>query len=934
MSQQMTEKRVVRLLLLILPAIWFYPAIAGELALVQGDGWTGHLGLLVLTGRLLAGGEAPLWNPYIYAGAPLMASISPGSLFPSNWVFAFLPPGAAMTFVVMTAYYLALIGTYLYARAIGLGRIASLAAGLAFAFGGFMTMTLGQVSLIATAAGLPWIVLAIERLHKNPSWRWVALGAVFIALQIFAGAPQAVWYTALTAAAYSIVTLVRRTTHRRRFAISVGAMALCGLLLSAVQLLPLRELQQQSVREGLSYEAFAAYSFPPRQMLALVFPYFFGGAASAPYSVPYWGEWGIFVTCGYVGVLGLLLALVAVFGVRRRLVRFWAVCAIAALLLSFGDYLPFGANHLLYRLPVYNLFRTSSRHMLEYTFAAAVLAGMGFDHLSRRMDARRALKFAIAVITGMVCIAALAYCVFASRKGSPLEFEFIVPVVCCIAGVFACRFYAGNPALLRGILPLAVLFADLWSFGQFLDWSTYRFRISDALADPAAVRFLKQHETSAHDYRLLSYSRRPFGENYEALNWPNVSIARGVQSVNGYDMLLMHRTAQFMGAMSPDGVVHDVRAFDDGDRSFDLLNVKYLLCEKQGQPATGNIVHEGVRFDEEPIYLPLGPRRKWGLALDGITATELAMVAAMGGAAHLPDQTTIARVGLRGEDGRVVQYELKAGRDSAEWAYDRTDVIRTIKHRRAQVVESWDAGGFEGHRYLARIRFERMRVTGIEIEYSRPDAELSVLRASLHDAETGESRALTGLWPPQQRWRKAADFGRVEIYENMRAMPRAWFAGQVRHMNSTSILRTIRESRFEDGQPFDPAQIALIEHGPQPQAEIASLAKAEIVHYTPQRIEIHTTRNRPGFLVLGEIWYPGWEAHIDGRNADIYRTNYVLRGVAVPEGEHRVEFVYRPGSVYIGALVSVFGVAALIVGGFVWRLCGREKNQTCRKTAT
>ena len=79
---------------------------------------------------------------------------------------------------------------------------------------------------------------------------------------------------------------------------------------------------------------------------------------------------------------GLLLALVALSAARNlleasRLVWFWALVAALALPLALGDQLPFGINHLLYRIPVYNLFRGSYRHMHEFTFAASVLAGLG-----------------------------------------------------------------------------------------------------------------------------------------------------------------------------------------------------------------------------------------------------------------------------------------------------------------------------------------------------------------------------------------------------------------------------------------------------------------------------------------------------------------------------------------------------------------------------
>ena len=63
--------------LALLPILFFYPAIFGDVALVPGDGWTQNFGVRVLIGRMIARGEWPLWNPYIFAGTPLLASIYP-----------------------------------------------------------------------------------------------------------------------------------------------------------------------------------------------------------------------------------------------------------------------------------------------------------------------------------------------------------------------------------------------------------------------------------------------------------------------------------------------------------------------------------------------------------------------------------------------------------------------------------------------------------------------------------------------------------------------------------------------------------------------------------------------------------------------------------------------------------------------------------------
>ncbi|HVU58471.1 MAG TPA: YfhO family protein [Puia sp.] len=69
------------------------------------------------------------------------------------------------------------------------------------------------------------------------------------------------------------------------------------------------------------------------------------------------------------------------------------------------------------------------------------------------------------------------------------------------------------------------------------------------------------------------------------------------------------------------------------------------------------------------------------------------------------------------------------------------------------------------------------------------------------------------------------------------------------------------------------------------------------------------------FAVFSEVYYRnGWKAYIDGKEAPIFRTNYVLRGVSIPQGRHTIRFDFHPRSFYLGGIVqNIAGILTLII---------------------
>jgi hypothetical protein len=262
---------------------------------------------------------------------------------------------------------------------------------------------------------------------------------------------------------------------------------------------------------------------------------------------------------------------------------------------------------------------------------------------------------------------------------------------------------------------------------------------------------------------------------------------------------------------------------------------------------------------------------------------------------------------------------LRAGRDTAEWAHDRQDVRPIIKHRLAPVFEQTmvaDENPFPAYRFKTTVRFnEPVNVLRVEVSNVSKVAGLAIFRAFLTDSRTQKSIPLFSLTSDSLKPVFERDF--TLILRNTRALPRAWVVTQAESVDGEEALKRIRG---ESAKPFDPRLTALLEVDPSQLPVLSGGTvdpeSAKITNYSPNHITVETNAAIPTVLVLSEMFYPGWTATIDGKRTEIYITNFLLRGVALPAGQHRVEMHYTAPGARNGLIISavtLMGIVGLAV---------------------
>lgn len=148
--------------------------------------------------------------------------------------------------------------------------------------------------------------------------------------------------------------------------------------------------------------------------------------------------------------------------------------------------------------------------------------------------------------------------------------------------------------------------------------------------------------------------------------------------------------------------------------------------------------------------------------------------------------------------------------------------------------------------------------------------------------------------------------------QNPEALGPAWFVSAAKYVNNGN-----EEMRALDN--FTPRDTVIIDKREQSKVLFApqrdSAANIVLVQNLNDKITYKSSSKTNGFAVFSEVYYPrGWKAFIDGKETPIARVNYVLRGLAIPAGDHNIEFRFEPASYYLGDTTSlVVGIVSILI---------------------
>jgi hypothetical protein len=536
--------------------------------------------------------QIPLWNPYSLSGFPFLAGMRSHIFYPTALLFLTVPAHIGMNLSLVLHVFLAGAFMFLFARVLGLDRFSSLVSSLAFMFSGYFIDELwwGHEERLSGLIWAPAIFGLFVKAVRDHKPIWAVWSGIAFAMAMFSGHLQVPYYTFFALFLYALFLVTTDLVKRENRAAFNSAkcfliVTAIGLGLAAIQILPTLELSRYSIRDPSqdSYSLFTRWSMHFSYILTFLFPRM-SLIGHRSFAFP--------AALGYIGVLPLLFAGVAIVCRKSRQVIFWILLLGISVLLALGKNTP--AYEILYRyFPAFSAFRNPIFFSYLYVFSAAVLSGFGFQAVQRYFQNgppagsgidRRVMGSLALVSLGCLAVAGFFFssagAEFHIPVGPPvaamrstLTYDFAVIgfsiLMATILWRLGRRHRIAKPIFCCGIL--CILFADIAIYGHnfITTYSLHPFISKQKYMD-----FLKQDPQPFRVLPILDYP-----EQDAALKLNKIA------SINGYGSLeILQDYVDFIGALQKQPATQEatiVRISDVASKAVDLLNAKYILTSKE-----------------------------------------------------------------------------------------------------------------------------------------------------------------------------------------------------------------------------------------------------------------------------------------------------------------------------------------------------------------
>lgn len=530
----------------------------------------------------LKSGIWPLWNPYNFAGQPLLANFQTSVFYPLSWFYFIFSSITAWSIYIYSQPILAALWMYLFLKEKSGNRFSSFLGSLMWIFSSFLSTRYFWGVYVHSILWVPLGLLLVEKFIKNKisNVKFILLATIVFSLLILGGYPQFALFSMILIFAYFFFKAGWRSVHLPIFS------AIIAILICGIQLVPTAELYRNSLRESsAAAQTISDSLLTPKYLASIVNPDYWG----SPGTNNYIGGKDYSGMNGYFGIVALVFCLYSIFYFRNRAeIRFWIGVMLASLLLAYKN--PLAYMPLYLKVPILSSGGAwNSLFFLQ--IAGVILASYGLNEAVLN----KSKKVLVPII--IIFIILLLLLLFGFNSPTSIRTTILI-----ISGLAMLGFFIFTPKM---VMKMGILFLVCVS-GVYYLWKVTPFGEMNFLYPRHPIVKFLQNEAGYSRY--IGFGKATISSNF--------STYFKIYGVDGYDSLWPRWYGELLSS-TPQGVVPNkvdradvsLSSVDNKNRDklMSLLGIRYIL--DQSDDPRGDRGHNVNKFPKDKYSL----LKQWGI---------------------------------------------------------------------------------------------------------------------------------------------------------------------------------------------------------------------------------------------------------------------------------------------------------------------------------
>ncbi|MFH1867730.1 MAG: YfhO family protein [Candidatus Omnitrophota bacterium] len=414
---------IISAVLLALLIIIFKDAIFSDYMFMRRDIGRYYYPIRSFVADTFRAGEIPLWNPFLFCGTPLHASIQNSVFYPFSIIYYVMEDTAkGFGYFIILHLFLCGLFTYLFMKSIGASKEGSFLAAFCFTFSGYVISAINLTISLNSVTWFPLVMLLFFKAIKERSYRYSSFLAIALTLMFLAGDPSIVISTLaiifLVSGYLFTERLIKRKSADGFIVYNLLTTFSLFFLLGAFQSIPALEYYIRTARTSMNWQEASVWSVPFSDLISLVVPYFNDLSC---YYQNYWDRQA-WLDNYYVGITTIFLACFCLPMIKKvKIIKFFYITCFITIAVCLGK------NFILYPflykvIPFVRIMRYPVRFFYIFTFSVCVLAGLGLDRLKAAISSPRMKRIAgIFLVIGFIAsILAIMLTYFSDTIAKPI----------------------------------------------------------------------------------------------------------------------------------------------------------------------------------------------------------------------------------------------------------------------------------------------------------------------------------------------------------------------------------------------------------------------------------------------------------------------------------------------------------------------------------